>query len=41
LNATGNRILGKWRGVVALCAMAKLNKSFSFGSQEILDTNIQ
>jgi len=40
LNATENRILGRWRGAVALCAMAKLIGEFNFDTQAILDTNI-
>lgn len=41
LKASENRILGKWRGAVALCVMAKLNGSFNFGIQAILDTNFE
>lgn len=37
LNATGSRNLGKWRGAVALCSVAKLKGTFAFNQQELLE----
>jgi hypothetical protein len=40
LKATGNRVLGNWRGAVALCAMAKLYGTFDFNQHNILETDV-
>ncbi|MFC7297545.1 AIPR family protein [Herminiimonas aquatilis] len=40
LKATGNRVLGNWRGAVALCVMAKLHGTFNFNQKHILETEI-
>ncbi len=40
LNSLGRRVLGKWRGAVALCAVAKQIGTFDYSYSEFLDLDV-
>lgn len=39
--ATGERLIGRWRGAVALCSLARIHGTFNYTLQSLMTTNIE